>query len=116
MLYGANGDHYEGNFVLSTRHGSGVYSYDNGDTYEGDFNADKPHGIGVFKFADHSVYSGGFVFGSFDGQGWYELNGGRYAGQWKGGCYDGNGTLQFGNGVCYIGQFQAGKAHGFKKK
>jgi hypothetical protein len=112
LLQGANGDRYEGEFVRSTRHGRGVYTYKNGDSYDGDFSADKPHGNGTFKFVDGSMYSGGFVFGSFEGRGWYEFAEGRYEGEWKGGCYDGTGTLLLKDGACYRGEFQSGKAHG----
>lgn len=65
---------------------------DTGHIYEGDFQSYKPHGIGKYKYSDKMWYEGSFVYGMKDGEGhFYEENGFKYKGEFKGDQMTGKG-------------------------
>jgi hypothetical protein len=65
------GNVYIGGFKNNTRHGKGkIWFKANGDTYEGDWVLDKMTGKGRFEFrADQKVYQGDYVQGAPYGYG-----------------------------------------------
>jgi hypothetical protein len=88
----------------------GIDTPKNGKTYQ----------VTDFTFIDQ-VGNAGFFSGSlsldFDvpegfGKMVYNHDGLVYEGEWKGGYWDGCGTLCEGNGDCYLGEFVKGQLHG----
>lgn len=68
----ANGDIYDGDFVNSLYHGTGLLTYPDGSTYQGKFAKGKFNGKGKIIFAGSfagAVYEGDFVNDQYHGKG-----------------------------------------------
>jgi len=121
VTYG-NGDAYRGAFDDSKRHGFGTMVYANGDVYEGEWANDKRSGDGkmtwneVTQFSEWSRgwrYVGRWSMGEFHGHGtlWYDVDGGKYVGQWENGIKCGLGREELAGDV-YEGDFAGDRRHG----
>jgi hypothetical protein len=94
-----DGARYSGEFKDSLRHGVGKLQWANGDTYDGSWVVDRRHGHGIFTIAQGAVYDGDFHDDEMHGRG--ELrwpNGDVYVGEFRHGCRDGVGTFAWGEG------------------
>lgn len=115
-------DVYSGAIRGGKRNGFGTVNYANGDLYEGEWLDDCRHGTGKLQL--HKVtqlgpnlfgwrYTGGFVEDQFGGHGTLllDVEGNKYAGNWKDGVRSGCGREEVGGDV-YEGQFDQDTRHG----
>lgn len=89
--------------------------YSDGGYYKGAVNEkSEAHGKGILYTATHQIVQGGrFQHGKLDGEGFTNHpDGGRYAGEHKGGLREGVGKLQLANGDKYSGNFHNNLQHG----
>jgi hypothetical protein len=107
VLYFANGDQFEGEFVDGMR-ARGTYRYASGDLYTGPYKNDKPNGLGTLTSATWR-YEGSFVDGHVEGSGTAtDIAGSQYHGQFHHGVPNGHGTLRLGTGQVFTGQWLNG--------
>lgn len=114
-------ERYEGIFVQSRRDGpeSRQELPSEGEEYVGAFYNNVRHGPGrLLLTTTGDIYEGNFVEGRLEGAGkiTYGSNGrmgdASYVGEFANGLPHGDGTLSFGDGSWYKGQFIAGKQTG----
>lgn len=89
--------------------------YSDGGYYKGAVNEkSEAHGKGILYTAAHQIVQGGrFQHGKLDGEGFTNHpDGGRYAGEHRGGLREGIGKLQLANGDKYSGNFHSNLQHG----
>ncbi len=88
---------------------------ENGNQYFGQFKNGKPNGIGKYILSNGDIYKGSVSDGKIEGHGTIEYADTkspdakiRYVGDIKNGKPHGYGSMLFGNGHMYYGQFKAG--------
>ncbi|GAX72894.1 hypothetical protein CEUSTIGMA_g349.t1 [Chlamydomonas eustigma] len=89
---------YQGSFLASERHGSGLEVIENEWQYNGEWERDMRHGTGDCRYF-HSAAAG------LDA-------GARYHGGWKEDVRDGVGQMDWPSGEQYTGQWKGGLRHG----
>lgn len=113
-----NGDVFEGDFRGDAITGSGCKVYANGDKYDGEFVLGVRHGQGTYQCAavnGGSCYEGGWAADRRTGQGTcvYPEEGYRYAGEWLNDARHGQGTLTaLDERGAYEGPWTADSKHG----
>lgn len=113
ILYGNNGDYYEGEFINDKKEGYGILIYKNGTRYEGVLKNNKHNGYGKLIQLDGEVFIGEWKDGKINGNGVrYHSNGDRYIGCYINNIRNGNGHYIFTNGDSYEGNWSNGKANG----
>ncbi|ORC90235.1 MORN1 protein [Trypanosoma theileri] len=99
--------HYTGNFKDGKRNGKGtLHSEGDGLIYEGDFVMNEITGYGKMQLEDGTVMTGEFLQGKPNGKVEVTLpRCGTFIGEFKNGAVVGRGTLKYGNGDIYEGEF-----------
>jgi len=110
ILYGDNGDKYEGDFRNDKKEGKGIYYWNiepfKGDRYEGDFKNDKKEGKGFMYYHDGDRYEGDYRNGKKEGKGiYYYNNGDREMGDFYNGKGLGKHVLLKKNGEVKINNY-----------
>ena len=107
-LISINGDYYEGDFVNGNIEGTGTfYNSKEKYTYVGGFLENKFNGIGEIIYqntcdGEIHLYKGNFKNGCSEGKGKLEYNNGNYyEGEFINNCFNGNGCFFFNNGSYY---------------
>jgi hypothetical protein len=130
-----NGATYLGQFMHGLKHGRGRMVFPDGSVFEGIFKKDLFDGFGRLVTADACMYEGEwsnhlqtgngvergeegtkyegeFLDNKYHGWGQLESKPWAYSGYFKGGLFEGEGTLQFPDKSTYQGAFLQGKPHG----
>ncbi|RFP62593.1 MAG: hypothetical protein BJG00_003330 [Limnothrix sp. CACIAM 69d] len=106
----ANGDRYEGDFVVGQRTGRGRYAYAAGGVYEGQVVNGKLQGRGLYVSPAGDRYEGDFLAGQFNGRGNYRTaNGDRYEGEFLNNAFHGRGIYSYANGQQLAGLWEGGR-------
>lgn len=137
MITFTSGATYKGYFMNSLRHGWGEHTYVDGSVYSGCWREDIKHGKGSFHYgSDHALpgasyvgewnggdkhghgeyfsdklqYCGDFVRGEFQGEGQLlrHDDDSFYEGRFKGNVRHGYGSMTYGNGNTYVGDWEGG--------
>ncbi|KTS94829.1 C13 family peptidase [Pseudomonas parafulva] len=106
-----NGSWYAGGFKDGQWHGQGEWHGQNGEVYRGQFVAGLFEGLGDLT-TPGSHYAGTFRHGRRDGEGTLKQTGQTYRGQFKDDLYEGAGELELADGSRYRGLFAKGKPNG----
>jgi hypothetical protein len=136
-----SGAFFVGYFVDSKRHGWGTHTYVDGSVYTGCWGGDKKQGRGRYAygsdhvhpgaeyvgewqggykhghgeyFSPHIQYCGDFVQGKFHGVGQLlqHQDEAFYEGQFRDNLFWGYGSMQYGNGNIYVGDWVSGTKSG----
>ncbi|ESP03380.1 hypothetical protein LOTGIDRAFT_199227 [Lottia gigantea] len=118
----ANGDKYDGEYVLSEhgsleRHGNGTHETPGGIRYQGEWGNDKMNGQGCLSHASGSTYDGDFSNNKFHGFGKYTWpNGSFYEGRFVENKLEGEGQFTDTEGQVWTGTFRYKAAPGLQFK
>jgi len=108
----ANGDSYEGNFMMAFFNGEGEYVFQDGKIFNGQFK-DGSFINGTISYVSGDVYTGEVKNGLHHGKGLFSWkNGATYYGEWKENLKSGNGTYTYENGAVYTGEYENDLPHG----
>eukprot|EP01062_Namystynia_karyoxenos_P062501 TRINITY_DN55393_c0_g1_i1.p2 TRINITY_DN55393_c0_g1~~TRINITY_DN55393_c0_g1_i1.p2 ORF type:complete len:416 (+),score=127.93 TRINITY_DN55393_c0_g1_i1:125-1249(+) len=92
------------------------YQYSNGAEYEGQFLGSKRHGSGLWYNSDGDTYAGQYQYNRHHGWGAYNIHrsGKKYVGSWRRGQMDGWGVYCFNSAETeyYVGTYQDDRKHG----
>ena len=109
-----DGTTYVGEWRENERHGQGTITNVDGSSYIGEFKDGEMHGQGTYK-DEHYEFVGEWIDGikNPDGQGtetWVGPEDSKlkstYVGEFKHDLYHGHGTLTYGDGLVYVGEFR----------
>jgi hypothetical protein len=132
----SNGHKYVGYFKNNVKSGLGTFIGSNGDKFLGQFYGDTFHGWGIYTFANGTTKEGIWhkgvlvksekinprIFKKCEGSqvvkwsncwGYEEISGWFYSGQFLNGEYFGRGSIEFNNGIGFIGSFEKALPNGF---
>ncbi|WP_189402776.1 C13 family peptidase [Arenicella chitinivorans] len=103
---------YNGDFVMGSFEGEGVYTKTDGESYTGGFKANLYHGQGSVSYENGSSYSGEFQGGNYHGDGEFKQGDMFYRGTFVDGVLTGQAELSMYDGSIYKGEVEAWQPQG----
>ena len=108
----ANGDSYEGNFMMALFNGEGEYIYQDGLINKGQFK-DGNFINGTIYYTSGNIYTGEIKNGLIHGKGLFTWkNGETYYGEWEENLKSGHGTYTYKSGAVHTGEYKNDLPHG----
>ena len=106
--WGGVGGTYKGNYHRGKAHGTGFRQFANGNKYDGEFVMGHMCGEGIYTTFTSDVYVGEMRDDRFHGNGVMNyVYGDRYEGQWQRGMPYGKGKYTYADGGFYEGEYLA---------